>query len=125
MTPFAIDVVALDNDFAKIDADAVADALGFGDLSPGLFCRLLYRQRAIHGGDDAGELHQCAVAHQLEHAAAMGGDLGIENRAAVGLQPFKRPRLVGLHEAAVADHIGGQDGREFALHDSKRARILP
>ena len=28
----AIDVVALDHDFAKIDTDAVADALGFGDF---------------------------------------------------------------------------------------------
>ena len=87
--PFAIDVVALDNDFAKIDAHAVADALGFGDLSPGFFCRILYRQRTVHGGDDAGELRQCPVAHHLEHAAAMSGDLGIENCAPVGLQPFQ------------------------------------
>jgi hypothetical protein len=30
------------------------------------------------------------------------------------------PRLVGLHESGVADHIGGENGGELALHDDSR-----
>ena len=33
-----------------------------------------------------------------------------------------RPGLVGFHQAAIADHVGGQDGGEFALHDPKLGR---
>ena len=81
----AINVVTLDDNFSQIDANAVAYALGFGDLSSGLLRCLLYRQRAIHGGNDTGELDQRAVAQKLEHAATMGSNFGIENSAAVGL----------------------------------------
>src|SRR5439155_19396442 len=34
-----------------------------------------------------------------------------------------RPCVVSLHEAAVADYIGGEDGGEFTGHDSKRERV--
>jgi hypothetical protein len=70
---FAVDVVAIDDDFAEIDADAVAQSLSF------LGCRL-DRQRAVHGGDDAGKLHQRPVAHEFELRPAVRGHLRIEHR---------------------------------------------
>jgi hypothetical protein len=38
----------------------------------------------LHGLDDAGELDQRAVAHQLDDAAAMRGDLGVDQFLSVG-----------------------------------------
>ena len=78
----AVDVVAFDDDFAEIDADPVADALGFGRAPFGLRRRLLDRQRAVDRGDHARELDQRAVAHQLDDAPAVRGDARIEDAAA-------------------------------------------
>ena len=119
---FAVDVVALDDDVAEIDADAIADALRFGALRLGARRRLLDRQRAVDGGDHAREFDQRAVAHQLDDAPAVRGDAGIEDPASVDLQPFERAGLVGLHQAAVADDVGGKDRGQFALHRSALER---
>ncbi len=66
----AVDVVALDDDFAEIDADAIADPLVLAD-SVRLRVASWIAMRAIDRGNDAGELHQRAVAHQLEDAPAV------------------------------------------------------
>ncbi len=64
----------------------------------------------------------------------MLGDLGIDQLGAVRLEARKRAGLVRLHEAAVADHVGGEDSGKLALHLSspngrrlaeKRRRIQP
>ncbi len=78
--------------------------------------RLLDRERAVDGRDDAGELDQRAVAHELDQAPAVGRDAGIEDPAAVELQPLERAGLVGLHQAAVADDVGRKYRGQFALH---------
>jgi hypothetical protein len=65
--------------------------------------------------DDAGELHQQAVAHDLDDAAAMLGDLGVDERLAMGLEIGQRSRLVDPHEPRVADHVGGQNGGQSAF----------
>ena len=39
----------------------------------------------------------------------------MRKRNLVGLEAGERAGLVGFHEAAVADHVGGQDGREPAF----------
>ncbi|MEI9888514.1 MAG: hypothetical protein WDN08_18840 [Rhizomicrobium sp.] len=114
----AIDVVALDDHLAEVDADAVADAAGLGRL----LGRRLDRQGAFDGGDHAGEFHQGAVAHQLEQPPAMDRDLRIEDAGPVRLQPLQRAGLVGLHQAAIADDVGGQDRGQFALHGSRCRR---
>ena len=46
---FAIDIVALDDDIAKIDADTVANARCFGALGFGARRRLLGRECAVDG----------------------------------------------------------------------------
>src|ERR1022692_680478 len=117
---FAIDVITVYNDIAKIDADAVADPLGFGELLLGLRGRLLYRQRTIDGGNHARELDQRPIAHELEYTPAMGSDVGVEYEAAIGLEALQRSHLVSLDEAAVADHVGRQYRGQFALHQGRR-----
>jgi hypothetical protein len=51
-----------------------------------------------------------AVAHKLDHTAAMPCDRWIDQLAATGLQPLQRADLVLAHEPAVADHIGCKYG---------------
>jgi hypothetical protein len=41
---------------------------------------------------------------------------GINDFPAMGLQGFKRPRLVPAHGEAVADGVVTQDGGEAAIH---------
>ena len=87
----AVDVVALDDDVAEIDADAEDDALG-PPAAPALRRghRLLDRDGALDGVDDAGELDQHAVAHQLDDAAAMLGTIGSSDCLAPRLQRRQR-----------------------------------
>src|SRR6266446_9003691 len=58
----AVEVVALDDHVAEIDADAQLDAAVRRDTRVPLGHRLLHRDRATHRIDDAGKLHQHAVA---------------------------------------------------------------
>lgn len=90
-------VVAVNYDVAEIDADAIADALGLGVLRLGKRRCLLDRKCAVDSRDYTRKLDERAVAHELDQAPTVGSDAGIEDAASVGLQPFKRPSLVGLH----------------------------
>src|SRR5262249_22964753 len=80
-------------------------------------CHLaLQDDRALHRLDDAGELGQQTVAHQLEDAAMVAGDLWLEQILAMGSQAGECPSLVLLHKAGVADYIGRPDGGKLASH---------
>ena len=48
---------------------------------------------------------------------------GSKTRLRLAFSRYERSCLVSLHEAAVADYIGGEDGGEFTVHDSKRERV--
>jgi hypothetical protein len=67
--------------------------------------RLLHLVGAGDGVDDAGELHQHAVAGQLDDAAAPFGNTGIDDLAAAKLHRIQCPLFVGTHHPAVADDI--------------------
>src|SRR5262249_10226862 len=61
------------------------------------------------------ELGQGAVAHEPNDATAVLGEQRFENCFAPVSQRGQRTSLVLLHEPAVANHIGGQDGGEATL----------
>ena len=65
--------------------------------------------------DDGGELAQGAVAHELDHAAAVLGDQRLDERSAVALEPLEGACLVVLDEPRVADHVGREDRGEPAF----------
>lgn len=70
---------------------------------------------AVCSVDDAGELHKHAVAHDLEVAAAMFEDGGVEELAPMLLQSAEGPFLGGFHQPAVAGHIRRQCRSKPAL----------
>ena len=76
----------------------------------------LHLDGAAHRIDDAGELDQQAVAGRLDDAAAMLGDLRIDQLGAQRLEAAERALLVGSHQPRVADDIGGKDGGEATDH---------
>ena len=98
--PVAVDVLALDDHVAEVDADPEADALGLGHARLPLGHAALDRDRARDGVDDAGELAERAVAHELDDAAAVLGDERLDELPAVRLEARERAGLVALHQPA-------------------------
>ena len=81
----AEDVAVLDDDVADIDADAELDAPLRRHVGVALGHPALHLDGAAHRIDDAGELDQQAVAGGLDDAAAVLGDLRIDQLAAMRL----------------------------------------
>ena len=61
------------------------------------------------------ELDQRTIARQLDYAAAVLGDLRLDELLAQRLQARDRAGLVSAHEATVADHVRGQNRRQPAF----------
>src|SRR5262245_50732846 len=100
---------------AKIDADAQADALVLGNRRFALRHALLRGDGAGHGIDDAAELAQRSIAHELDDAATVLGDQRLDEALAVLLQTLERARLVALDQPRIADHVGRQNGSEATV----------
>ena len=111
----AKDVVVLDDHVAEIDADAELDPPRRRDVGVASRHPALDLGRAQHRIGDAVELDQHAVAGGLDDAALVLGDGRIDQLDPMGLETRERARLVGLHQPAVADHVGGEDRCEPAL----------
>jgi len=74
----AKDIAVLDDHVTDIDADAVANALRFGQVGVAVLHPLLHDDGAAHRVDDRGEFDQDAVAGSLEDAAAMLRDQRVD-----------------------------------------------
>jgi hypothetical protein len=59
---------------------------------------------------EAGELNEHAVSGGLHDPASVLGDLRVYEFPPMSLQLCERAFFVSAHQAAVASHIGGQDG---------------
>ena len=119
--PVAVNVVVLDDDVAEVDADPERDAPVLRHTRVALGQALLHLDRALHRLDHARELDQRAIAHQLDDAAVVLGDLRFDEFLAMRLERCERARLVGRHEPRVADHVRSQNRCQPALH----CRLLP
>jgi hypothetical protein len=65
---------------------------------------------------------QQPVAGGLDDAAAMLGDLWVNNLGAERLEPGQSPFLVGFDQAPTARYIGGEDRREPTFDATWRER---
>jgi hypothetical protein len=122
--PVAEDVAALDDDVAEVDADAKPDAPLVGHFRLAVEHAALHLGGTAHRIDDARKFGQHAVASGLDDAAAMLGDLRIDQLPAVRLEAFERAFFVGAHQARIARHIGGEDRGKTAgrVHGNSAAR---
>ena len=112
----AVDVVAIDDYVAQVDADAKDYGAIFGLV-------LIFRRhgtldvdRALDSVNHAGELDQRAIAHQLNDASVVLCNLGINDVVAGGLEIGKGSGLILAHESAVADNVGCEDRGEPTFH---------
>ena len=103
----AINVVTLDDHVAEVDADPKLDALGLWLRRAAHYHFPLNSRSAGYGVHDTIKFHQRSIAHQLDDAAAMLGDQRLQDRCTSSLDRGVRAGLVRLHQAAVADYIGG------------------
>ena len=116
----AIAVLALDDDFAEIDADPDLDALIWRKGRVALGKSALQRDGAFDGIHHGAELGQHTVAHHLEDPAVMARDLGLEQIFPASFQPFMRAGFVGFHERRIGDNVGSQNGGKLAVHGKCR-----
>ena len=94
LTPSPKDIIALDDDVADVDADPKLDRIGLGATGVVLPKLSLDFDGAGDGVHGAGELHQRAVAHELDDTTRMGGNRRIDELAPQGIQTGKCPGLV-------------------------------
>src|ERR1700736_4452283 len=94
----AINVLAFDNDIAKIDTDSQHDDRLRRALIRRRGAGALHRKRTIYSIDHAAELDDGAIADQLHDAAVVGGDRWVEDGLSVPLQSSQRARLIGRHQ---------------------------
>ena len=114
--PVSVDIVSVNNDVAEIYANAKPNSLCFRGALIVASHSPLDRGRTLDGVDDACELNQRAVTHELDDAAMELFYSRINQFPTAGLQPRQRADLILPHEAAVANHIGGQDCGKPSLH---------
>ncbi len=102
----AENVVAVDQDVAEIDPDAVEDALRLRQRRVAFLHHLLDQDRAFDRRDDRGEFQQHAVAYGLDQPAAERAHERRRRLAALAHKP-RRAGLVLAHQARIADDVGG------------------
>src|SRR5205823_910571 len=95
----------LDDDVAQVHADAESQAAVVGNIRVARRHLTLDFRRAFHGVDDAAELGQDAVPHELDDAAAVPGDGGDDQLGTVGLQVRERARFINAHQPTVAGDV--------------------
>ncbi len=78
----------------------------------------------LDGIDDAGELDERAVAHELDDAAVVLLDRGVDQFATAALQSLERAYLVLAHEAAVANHVGSKYCGKPSLHTCRAPSLV-
>ncbi len=114
--PVAVNVVALDDDVANADAHAIGNPPAFGNTGVAPSHLTLHIDGEVDSVHNAAELHEGAVAHQLDDPTAKIVALGLNHFLALGLELSERTSLVSSHEAAVTDNVGSEDGGQPALY---------
>src|SRR4029077_17649973 len=112
----AIQIAPLDDYIAKVDPDAEHYPPVFRLEGAGLGHFFLQLNGTGDGIDRARELDQHAITHQLDDPAMVLSDQRSQDFAPALLEDRQGPGLVRLHEAAVADYIGGQNGGKATFH---------
>ena len=113
-------VIALDHHVAEVDADPKLEPSVLGQLAISGCQLLLNLDRTSRRFDGARKFGQDAVPGAPDDPAVAAGYQRI-HLLPIGVQGAERAFLVSRHEAAVALHVGAEDGRELTL-DARRGR---
>jgi hypothetical protein len=105
--------VGLLDDIAEMDADAELYAALGRHAGVALGHAVLHLDCAAHSVDHAAKLNEAAVPGALDDAAMMRRDRGVDQVAPKPPEPRQRAIFIRSGEAAVADHVGDQNRRDF------------
>ena len=106
-------VSPISNGVSNVDADAKADGSIRRLIAVVDRNLLLHLHGTAHRPVDAVEHDQQGVAAGLDDPAAMLLDRRVDQVAAESTQPFERSCVVQADQAAVADHVGIDDGDQL------------
>ena len=117
------EVASLVDDVPQVNPDSELDSLGSRPLVM-IEEHTLYVNRAFQRLERARELHEEAIPHSVDLAAAVRLEDRTHERA-LGFQETKGEGLVPLGEGRITHHIGEHDGGEPSGrgHDSKTASV--
>jgi hypothetical protein len=102
----AVDVAAIGDHVAEIDADAKPQAALLGEIQIAVGHRVLNFGRTAHRVDDTGKFRQHAVAGGLDDAAVILADLRFDHFVQMRLDTFMRAFFIHAHQARIPHHIG-------------------
>ena len=108
----AKEIIVFYNDVADIDPDPKLETLILRHGAVAFLDAELNLHRATRGVNDACELDQEPIASGLDDTAPMRGNLRIKNFPPMGLERGECTFLINAHQAAVAGHIGSEDGSQ-------------
>ena len=111
----AIEVVPIDDHVTQIYPHSENDPGVLGNIKVLLRGNPLNFDSACHGINNAGELDQRPVAHELDDPAVVPIDQRFDEFAAKRFEPRKCARLVQAHQSAVPHHVGGEDSDQLAF----------
>lgn len=118
----AEDIAVLENDVAKVDADAELDALFLRHALIAGRHVSLDLDGAGNGIHNALELDKHSVACQLESPALVVGDPDIDQFTAVTIERLKSSGFIDPHQTAVAHDVGSencaQPSFQYPLHEN-------
>jgi hypothetical protein len=113
--PVAEHIAAIRDYLVEIDADAKLNAPVRRYIAIAVRDAGLHRCGAFDRCHDPRELHQHAIAGQVDDAPAAAGDLGLDQLPAMAFERRQGRGFAPPHEAAIADHVGGKNRGEPAL----------
>jgi hypothetical protein len=119
--PVAIDIVLRDDDVTKIDSDAISDAPRLIDIFVLFADSFLQFDCTLNRLHDARELHQKAIAHDLDDATAVFADRRLNDFGSLRLKTFEGSPFILLHQPREADDIRCHYRRQATLHDDPPA----
>jgi hypothetical protein len=111
----ARELAAIDRCRAVVDADAQPDAREWRHVRHAPRQSFLDLDRAAHRREGARELGAHALGFELEDAAAVDGDRGIDHLVVAELQGCLGRAGVVRSQALIVGHVGHQDRRELLL----------
>jgi hypothetical protein len=112
----AVDIVAVADDVADVDADTEFDAPVSWHFDIAIGHGALNIDGAADGVDHADELHEHPVSGRLDDAATVLGDLGVDQFLAMRLKLAQRAFLIGAHQPTVAGDVASEYRSQSAVN---------
>jgi hypothetical protein len=114
-TPSAVEIVSLDDHIAEMQADAKYNPLGFGTFRVHFVNSLLELNRRRQRVACASKFYERPITHQLDQPAPVSRERWFKAFPSMLAQSRQCSALVAPHQAGVADNIGSENCRQFAL----------